>query len=112
MTRDEIKAQISTKMAPEEFLRIHERLAFLRKEEELKLKALAELQQIYVAAASDHEREMVKHAVGEIREISKKTREEIRALNTVIHQHMTLEEAKQLYEKYLRSSSDASAGDP
>jgi hypothetical protein len=46
---------------------------------------------------------MVKQAVGQIREISKKTREEIRALNTTIHQHMSLEEAKELYEKYLRA---------
>jgi regulator of sirC expression with transglutaminase-like and TPR domain len=103
MTREQIELEISSKMPLDEFLKIQERLAFLRKEEDLKLKALAELQQIYVAAASDQEREMVKQAVGQIREISKKTREEIRAFNTMIHQHMTLEEAKELYEKYLKA---------
>ena len=94
-------------MPLEEFLKIQERLAFLRNEEELKLKALADLQQIYVSATSDQDREMVKQAVGQIREISKKTREEIRSLNSLIYQRMSLEEAKDLYEKYRFSVSAA-----
>ena len=100
MNRQEIEHEISTRMAVDEFLKIQERLAFLRNEEQLKLTALAELQQIYVAAGSDQEREMVKNAVGQIREVSRKTREEIRALNSIIHQHMPLDEAKELYERY------------
>jgi hypothetical protein len=104
MTQEQIEAEICARMPLQEFLKIQERLAFLRNEEELKLKALAELQQVYLAATSDERREMVKQAVGQIREISKKTREEIRALNSAIFQKMPLDEAKQLYEKYLTAS--------
>ena len=65
-----------------EVSRIRARLAELRGEEEQKLKALAQLQQYYVDARSDEEREQVRQAVAEIREISKKARQEIRELNT------------------------------
>jgi len=90
-------------MSLEEFIRIHERLAFLRNEEELKLKALAELQKVYASANSDQQRDLVKDAVAQIRELSRKTREEIRALNSVVYQRMPLQEAKDLYEKYLQA---------
>jgi len=104
MTREQIEAKIGAKMPLQEFLRIQERLIILRNEEDLKLKALAELQQVYVAAGSDEQREMVKQAVGQIREISKNTREEIRALNSTLVQKITLDEAKELYERYQKAS--------
>jgi hypothetical protein len=101
MNPDQIVARITERMKLDEFLRIQERLAYLRKEEEDKLKALAELQAVYVSANSDEQREMVKQTVGQIRELSRKTREEIRSLNSTIHQHMELSEARELYEQYL-----------
>jgi regulator of sirC expression with transglutaminase-like and TPR domain len=101
MTREEIEKQITSHMPLEEFLRIQERLAVLRKDEDMKLKALAELQKAYLVANTDQQQEMVKDAVGQIREISRKTREEIRALNSVIYKHMPLAEAKELYEEYM-----------
>ena len=64
-----------------EVSRIRARLAELRREEEQKLKALAELQQFYLEARSDEEREKVRLAVAEIRELSRKSRQEIRDLN-------------------------------
>jgi regulator of sirC expression with transglutaminase-like and TPR domain len=103
MNQSEIETQIADRMSLDEFLRIQERLVFLRGEEEMKLKALAELQQVYVSASTDQQRDLVKEAVAQIREISRKTREEIRALNSVIYERMPLEEAKQLYEKYLQA---------
>ena len=90
-------------MPLEEFVRIHERLAFLRHEEEMKLKALAELQQVYVSANTDQQRDLVKNAVAQIREISRKSREEIRSLNSRVFERMPLQEAKELYEKYLQA---------
>ena len=108
MTRDEIVTRITQLMPLEEFLRIQQRLTFLRKEEEDKLKALAELQTVYVSANSDEQREMVKQMVGQIRELSRKTREEIRSLNSTIHQHMELSEARELYEQYLTGTGTQS----
>jgi regulator of sirC expression with transglutaminase-like and TPR domain len=105
MTREEIEKQITLRMPLEEFLRIQERLAVLRKDEDMKLKALAELQKAYLAANTDEQQEMVKDAVAQIREISRKTREEIRALNSKIYEHMPLADAKDLYEKYLASKA-------
>jgi regulator of sirC expression with transglutaminase-like and TPR domain len=105
MTREEIEKQITLRMPLEEFLRIQERLAVLRKDEDMKLKALAELQKAYLAANTDEQQEMVKYAVAQIREISRKTREEIRALNSKIYEHMPLADAKDLYEKYLASKA-------
>src|SRR5262245_21872976 len=107
MNSDEIEQQITARMPLEEFLRIHERLAILRKDENLKLNALAELQKAYLAANTDEQREMVKDAVAQIREISRKTREEIRSLNNKIHEHIPLPEAKELYEKYLQSKTSS-----
>jgi hypothetical protein len=101
MTRDEIIAEITKHFPLEEFLQIHDRLAVLRKEEADKLKALAELQATYVSSITDRERENVKTIVGQIRELSRKTREEIRALNVRIHGKMELADAKELYERYL-----------
>jgi hypothetical protein len=101
MNLDAIVARITECFPLQEFLRIHERLSYLRKEEEDKLKALAELQAVYVAANTDEQREMVKQTVGQIRELSRKTREEIRSLNATIHQFMELSEARELYEQYL-----------
>ena len=104
MTREEVGAEIATRIPLEEFLRIQERLAVLRKEEELKLKALAELQQVYVAANTDQQRDLVKDTVAQIREISRKTREDIRALNSELFKRMPLQEAKELYENYLQAA--------
>jgi hypothetical protein len=101
MTLLEIESAITAHMPLDEFLRIHDRLAWLRGQEDERLKALAELQKGYVAAITDQQREKIKNMVGQIREISRKMREEIRALNTIVHQHMPLAEAKQLYEQYL-----------
>jgi thioesterase domain-containing protein len=104
VTLQEIEVEITKYMPLEEFLRIQERLAFLRKEEENKLSALAELQKAYLAANTDHQQEMVKNTVGQIRELSRKTREEIRSLNSVIFQRMPLQLAKELYDNYLEAA--------
>ena len=71
----------------------------------MKLNALAELQKAYLSANTDEQRDMVKDAVAQIREISRKTREEIRALNSKIYERMPLAEAKELYEQYKRSGA-------
>ena len=106
MTLSEIEAEISKHMPLDEFLRIHERLAYLRKEEENKLSALAELQKTYLAAYTEQQQEMVKNTVAQIRELSRKTREEIRSLNSIVFQHMPLPLAKELYERYLEAGRD------
>ena len=106
MTLPEIEAEITKHMPLDEFLRIHERLAYLRTEEENKLKALAELQKSYLAANTEQQQELVKVTVGQIRELSRKTREEIRALNSIVFQHMSLQLAKELYEKYVEAGRD------
>ena len=100
--------RITSRMPLDEFLRIQERLAFLRREEAEKLKALAELQEVYVSANSDQQREMVKEMVGQIRELSRNTREEIRSLNSKIHQHMELAEARELYAEYQTATQSQS----
>lgn len=106
MTLSEIEAEITRRMPLDEFLRIHERLAYLRMEEENKLKALAELQKSYLAANTEQQQEIVKVTVGQIRELSRKTREEIRSLNSIVFQHMPLQLAKELYEKYVEAGRD------
>ena len=103
----EVEREITQGMNLDEFVQIHKRLAELRKEEEDKLKALAELQQYYVSANSDLQREQVKQAVAQIRELSRKTREEIRSLNTRLAQHWDLSRAKELYERYLAEVSQS-----
>lgn len=95
----DVRAEIATYMPVDEFLRIQDRLAELRHEEEQKLKALAELQQYYVDARSDGDRDKVKAAVAEIRELSKTTRQEIRALNAELSKHMPLDVARSLYDR-------------
>jgi hypothetical protein len=105
MIISDIEAEIRNYMPLEDFLRIQERVAFLRKEEEDKLKALAELQKIYLAANTDQQRDQVKEAVAQIREMSRKTREELRELNSIIHRHLDVAAAKQLYERYLSALS-------
>ena len=104
MTRDEVIAEITQNFPLDEFLRMQERLAFLRKEEEEKLRALGELQAVYVSATTDQQRDLVKTAVGQIRELSRKTREEIRTINSRIYERMQLARAKELYEQYLGNS--------
>jgi hypothetical protein len=108
MTEDEIVDRITGRMPLDEFLRIQERLTYLKKQEADKLKALAELQTVYVSANNDEQRDLVKDMVGKIRELSRKTREEIRSLNVMIHGRMELSEAKELYEEYLRAKGDQS----
>jgi hypothetical protein len=101
MTRADIEQDIAKFIPLEKFVRIEERLAFLRKEEEQKLLALGELQKAYVAANSDAERDMVKITVGKIRELSRATRTEIRSLNQELIQHLPLEQAHKLYQDLL-----------
>jgi hypothetical protein len=108
MTLPDIEAEIRKHMPLDEFLRIHQRLAYLRKEEENKLIALAELQKTYLAASTEQQQEMVKHMVGQIRELSRKTREEIRSLNSIVFQHMPLQLGKELYDRYLEAEIDHS----
>ena len=67
-------------MKDDDFVRIQQRLAELRKEEEAKLVALSELQKAYLSANSDAQRDAVKETVGKIRELSKIHRQEIREL--------------------------------
>ena len=102
---EQIRQEIAAYMDCDEFVRSQARLAELKKEEEAKLRALAELQQAYVTANSDAERDHVKQMVGRIREISKLARGEIRELKQQILAHMTLEVANDLYERWLKSHS-------
>lgn len=94
-----LKQEIERYMPYGEFARIHERLTELRLEEEAKLTALAELQKAYLSANSDSQRDAVKETVGKIRELSKLHRKEIRELNQELLQYMTLEQAKNFFER-------------
>jgi len=105
MTEEEVRKQIGSLMDVDRFIEIQIRLAELRKDEDGKLVALAELQKAYLAATTDDEKEMVKETVGRIRELSRITRVEIRALNQEIVQHMPLEKARELYELLLKAKS-------
>jgi len=98
-----IVEEISKYMPYEEFVRIQERLAELRREEEKKLQALAELQKTYVSANTDSERDYVKQMVGKIRDLSKAERQEIRLLNQEIAKHMTLEQANDFFQRLLQA---------
>lgn len=100
MSIHEIEEEISKVMPLEEFLQIQRRLRELHYEENAKLQALSELQQVYLSANSDAERDMVKQAVGQIRELSKSTRSQIRELNNKIAEHMSLEHAYDLFSRY------------
>lgn len=82
-------------MPYEEFVRIQVRLRELRAEEEAKLKALAELQPVFVNATTDQEKEMVKHTVAKIRDLSKAARAEIRQLNDRLLRHMSSDQLKE-----------------
>ena len=100
MNIQEIEEEISKVMPLEEFLQIQRRLRELHHEENVKLQALAELQQVYLSANTDAERDMVKQAVAQIRELSKATRAQIRELNAKIAEHMSLERAYDLFSRY------------
>jgi len=95
----EVREEIVRYMVYEEFTRIQGRLAELRSEEDAKLQALAELQKAYLSASSDAQRESVKVMVGKVREMSKIARQEIRELNQEICKYMTLEKARELYQR-------------
>jgi len=95
-----IEEEISKMMPLEEFLRIQRRLRELHHEENVKLQALAELQQVYLSANSDAEQDMVKQAVAQIRELSRTTRTEIRELNSKIAEYMSLEQAYDFFSRY------------
>jgi hypothetical protein len=105
MNIQQIEEEISKVMPVEEFLQIQRRMRELHHEENVKLQALAELQQVYLSANTDAERDMVKEAVGQIRELSKSTRSQIRELNTKIAEYMSLEEAFDLFSRYEEAAS-------
>jgi len=105
MTEEEVRKQIGLLMDVDRFVEIQTRVAGLRKDENGKLAALAELQKAYLSATTDEEKEMVKQTVGRIRELSRITRLEIRALNHEIVQHMTLEQGRDLYNLLLQAQS-------
>ena len=105
MNIQQIEEEISKVMPVEEFLQIQRRLRELHHEENVKLQALAELQQVYLSANTDAERDMVKEAVGQIRELSKATRSQIRELNSKIAEYMSLEEAFDLFSRYEEAAS-------
>jgi hypothetical protein len=104
MNTREIEQEIGDLMPLDEFLQIQRRLKDLRFEEDAKLRALAELQQVYLSANTDQERELVKEAVARIRELSRTTRQEIRELNNRLVQYMSLEQARDLFDRYEKSS--------
>ena len=99
-----LSEEISRHMTLDEFLQIHQRLAELRAEEEAKLKALADLQKMYLAANSDAQRDAVKETVGKIRELSRQHRQEIRLLNDRIQQKMPFTLAADLYSRWLKAT--------
>jgi hypothetical protein len=96
-----LQAEIGRYMPYDDFVRIHRRLSGLRAEEEAKLKALADLQKMYLAANSDAQREAVKEMVGKIRELSRQHRQEMRSLNDEIQQKMPFHLAAELYQRLL-----------
>ena len=101
----QIQKEISRYIPMDKFLRLQERLTELRKEEEEKLKALAELQKAYLAANSDSDREVVKMTVRKIRELSKLTRTEIRSLTQELSNHMPLSLAHDFYQRLLEAQA-------
>jgi hypothetical protein len=105
MSINQIEDEISKIMPLEEFLQIQRRLRELHHEENVKLQALSELQQVYLSANTDAERDMVKQAVGQIRELSKSTRAQIRELNSKIAERMSLEQAYDLFSRYEEAAS-------
>lgn len=105
MNIQQIEEEISRIMPLEEFLQIQRRLRELHHEENVKLQALAELQQVYLSANTDAERDMVKQAVGQIRELSKATRTQIRELNSKVAKYMSLEQAYDLFSRYEEAAS-------
>ena len=102
----EVQKEISQYMPCEEFVRIQLRLTELRKEEENKLLALADLQKAYLSANSDAERDSVKEVVVKIRELSKAARQEIKDLNAKIVSHLPLELARTLYDCLLEAQKE------
>lgn len=90
-------------MPYDDFVRIQYRLAQLRKEEEDKLKALADLQQAFLSATTEKETETVRKTVGEIREISRAAREEIRQLIGELQKHMSIDLARDFYARVLQA---------
>lgn len=98
---EDLKAEIGRYMPYDDFVRIHRRLAELHSEEEAKLKALADLQKMYLAANSDPQRDAVKEMVGKIRDLSKQNRQEMRSLNNDIQQKMPFNLAAELYQRLL-----------
>lgn len=90
-------------MPYDDFVRIQSRLAQLRKEEEDKLKALADLQQAFLSATTERETETVRKTVGEIREISRAARQEVRQLIGEIQRHMSVDLARNFYAQVLKA---------
>jgi hypothetical protein len=97
---DRLKKEIEQHMPYDEFARIQTRLHELRAEEEAKLKALSELQAVFINSTTDQEKEMVKQTVGKIRDLSKAARAEIRQLNDELLQHMSSEELKEFSDAF------------
>ncbi len=104
MNTREIEQEIGELMPVDDFLQIQRRLRDLRFEEDAKLRALAELQQVYLSANTDEERDLVKDAVAKIRDLSRATRQEIRDLNNRIVAFMPLDVARELFERYEKSA--------
>ncbi|HEY4491175.1 MAG TPA: hypothetical protein VI958_04200 [Acidobacteriota bacterium] len=98
-SEQEIIDEISKYTPYEDFLRTYGRILELEKEEDAKLEALSNLQKAFLSASTDAEREYVKQTVGQIRELSKAARAELRALRTEMIRFMPLETAKDLYRR-------------
>lgn len=103
MSLTDLKKQISAYMPYDDFMKIQVRLAQLRKEEEDKLKALADLQQAFVSAKTESEIEVVRKTVGEIREISRAAKQEIRQLIRELQKHMSIDLARDFYAQVLKA---------
>lgn len=101
--KSEIQTEIEQHLHFEDFLRIQKRLTDLRNEEEKKLLVLADLQRAFVGANTDFERDYVKQTVARIRELSKAARAEMRKLKQELLQHLTLDEANDLYDRWQKA---------
>lgn len=101
--KEQIEQQISARMPLDRFLQIHKRISDLRGEEDKRLKALAELQQAYIAAASEAQQESVKQLVATIREQSRADRNEIRSLKLEVIASIPWNEAAGLYNQWLNA---------
>lgn len=101
----EIEEQIRKYMPVERFIQLNRRLEVLQRDQDLKLKALGELREYYLSAGTEKELQTIKETVGQIREISRTTRTEIRAIKSEIAAALPLDVALELYRNLIEATT-------